>query len=118
MRRSILLPLLFLTLAMVLVACSSSEDPTTTTTTVVDAGADDAAAEGPPDVAAMCRTLALYSAARVPPAAAAEALIAVDLEGATSQEMAEYGDLLIGAPAEECPEHYRYAEAIQYWLGF
>ena len=66
----------------------------------------------------MCRTLALFSAARVPPPSAAEAMTIVDLDGATSEEMAAYGDLLIGAPSRECPEQLRYAEAIQYWLGF
>jgi hypothetical protein len=66
----------------------------------------------------MCRTLELFSAARVPPPAAAESMTFVDLDGATSQEKAAYGDLLIGAPSEGCPAQFRYAEAIAYWLGF
>ena len=126
MRRAI--PL-FIALLLVVAACSSSGDEDTTTTlegsatesTVDGESGDDGETNG--DVAelaadGMCRTLALFSAARVPPQLAAESMMFVDLDGATSQEMSAYGDLLIGAPTLQCPEHLRYAEAIQYWLGF
>ena len=132
MRR--LLPLLF-ALLLVVAACSSSSDETTTSTlagqtsgTTEDGGADEGSAddegatngdlEVAVDVEAMCRTLTLYSAARVPPQNAAEGMLFVDLRDATSQERAAYGDLLISAPAIGCPAQQRYAEAIQYWLGF
>jgi hypothetical protein len=111
---------LILVIALVVVACSGGGDADTTTTT--DSSTTTLAPEpdvpGGLDVEAMCRTLELFSASRVPPPTAAESLMFVDLEGATSQEMAAYGDLLIGAPSEGCPAQFRYAEAIAYWLGF
>lgn len=107
-------------LALALSACTrtSGDESTDSTEVPPTAAVEDPTTDVAPEVLAMCRTLTLYSAARVPPATAAEALLFVDLEDATSQEMAAYGDLLISAPEEECPEQFRYAEAIQYWLGF
>lgn len=118
MRRSI--PFLLVTIAVALVACSGGDGADTSTTTDVPATteAPDLEVPGGLDVEAMCRTLELFSAARVPPPTAAESMTFVDLEGATSREMAAYGDLLIGAPSEGCPSQFRYAEAIAYWLGF
>ena len=118
MRRTI--SALVLAIALVVVACSGGDDSDTSTTTdsSTTTVAPDFDVPGGLDVEAMCRTLELFSAARVPPPTAAESMTFVDLEGATSQEMAAYGDLLIGAPSDGCPAQFRYAEAIAYWLGF
>jgi len=89
-------------------ACSSSAPEETTTTTVTDADA----------VAAMCRTLELLSSAGVPAGNAAEAITSTDLDGLSTSEKAAYGELLVRAPAQECPDQIDYADEVAYWLGF
>lgn len=111
-------PLVFVLALLIVSGCSSSGNDTTTTADEATTTTADAEAFMLPTVDAMCHTLSLFAAATVPPATAADALVTVDLDNATSQEMADYGDLLIGAPSDACPGQQRYAEAIAYWLGF
>ncbi len=102
---------LVLALGLVAAACSSSEPEEATTTT---GAVDDRAVA----VATMCRTLELLSAASVPPGNAAASIVTTDLDGLTASEKAEYGDVLVLAPREECTDQIAYADEIAYWLGF
>jgi ABC-type Fe3+-hydroxamate transport system substrate-binding protein len=109
--------LLILVLGLFTAACSSSGGDTSTTasadsttTSTVDPEAFVAAQ--------MCRTLELLSRAGTPPGHAAEAMTATDTADMTSTEKVAYADLIVSAPATDCPEQQRYAEAVAYWLGF
>lgn len=108
---------LVLVLGLLTAACSSSGGDTTTTsgadtttTSTVDTEAFAAAQ--------MCRTLELLSRAGTPPGHAAEAMTATDTQDMTTAEKAAYADLIVSAPATDCPEQRRYADAVAYWLGF
>lgn len=86
---------------------------TTSSTSTTDPAPDPDA-----EIAQMCRTLDLLAAAGVPGPQAAAAMASTDLQDATSQQKARYGDILASAPSAACPEHIAYAEDIAYWLGF
>lgn len=94
-----------------LTSCSSTSDDTTTT--VVDDEAAQALA-----VEQMCRTLSILVNANASPGHASEGMAATDLDGATPDEMATYGDILVLAPRTSCPEFAAYADEIAYWLGY
>ena len=92
-------------------ACSSgAAEETTTTTVTADTNAD--------TVEAMCRTLELLSSAEVPAGNASEAITSTDLDGLSTSAKAAYGELLVRAPTQECPDQIDYADEIAYWLGF
>ncbi len=97
---------LVVAVALLAAACSSSEP----TETGIRQPGDQAFAD-------MCRTLDLLSSAGVPAGQAAASIAATDLADLTSVEIADYGDLLVSAPSEECSRHIDYADDIAYWLG-
>jgi hypothetical protein len=113
-------------------ACGGGAEDTTTTSTSLPPTAEeeaylDALAElGPApvqrDVAIAfgretCRTLRLLQAAGVQGPGAADAIRAVDLDGASSQELVEYGRVLTAAPLTLCTDVAFYAADVSYWLG-
>lgn len=123
--------LLLVTSAMV--SCGGSVEETTTTSTsappTLDAEAeafvaalastgaslagDDALALGRD----ICRSLRVLQAAGVQGAGAADALRTVDLDGATTGELATYGKVLDAASRTLCPDASFYARDVSYWLG-
>ncbi len=100
---------LVLALGVIAAACSSSTPEEATT--IVQDTADE-------QVAAMCRTLELLNSVGAPAGKAAEAITATDLDGPTTPEMSAYGELLVRAPIQECPDQIDYADDVAYWLGF
>ena len=130
MRGSMRSIVVLVVLALAIAACSSdeSEDTSTTTSSVDESGVEGGDTEpgGPSTtvpndemaISQMCRTLQLLNNAAVFPPPAAAAMQATDLMGATSQERAAYGDLLLLATQEECTYLTGYANEIAYWLGY
>jgi hypothetical protein len=49
--------------------------------------------------------------------AAADAIRAVDLDGASGREMAQYGAALSAAPPYLCPDVEFFGSDVAYWLG-
>lgn len=128
--------------SLLLAACGGSSDATTTTTTSTTVatttttiplgggeqaylealrGADYDFAVSDADALALgadvCEVLADKQAAGTPPGVAMEEILTEELATAEPEEILLYASAVNAASRTLCPETFRFAEAVLYWLG-